>query len=186
MSLLDAIDDHGYEAEDITFAEELTTEAPFVPHSEDEGKLKQYRLHPVPSALQEQAKSYVKHRCATFSAKRSGAAVVSATAEHDIESLLKFFGWMGRYGKVPQGAFFELSLLARRDVGELAEQFCEWLVANQKVRYTTSARGRGLDRPPRACLAASAACSRCSHHGLMRARSLQLHERAGEPVALCV
>ena len=89
LVLLDAIDEHGYEAEEMTFAEELTTEAPFVPTAEDETKLKQYALSPVPSILRSELDQYIRHRCATFAAKRSGAAVVSATAEHDTQSLLK-------------------------------------------------------------------------------------------------
>ena len=89
LVLLDAIDEHGYEAEEMTFAEELTTEAPFVSTAEDETKLKQYALTPVPSVLRSELDTYIRHRCATFAAKRSGAAVVSATAEHDTQSLLK-------------------------------------------------------------------------------------------------
>ena len=89
LVLLDAIDEHGYEAEQMTFAEELTTEAPFAPTAADETKLKQYALSPVPSILRSELDSYIRHRCATFAAKRSGAAVVSATAEHDTQSLLK-------------------------------------------------------------------------------------------------
>ena len=137
LVLLDAIDEHGYEAEDVTFAEELTQEAPFTPTAEDETKLKQYSLTPVPSVLKSEMSMYVRHRCTTFAAKRSGAAVVSATAEHDTQSLLKFYGWMARFGTVPQGALLHLSLLGMRQVGELAQQFCEWLVSNQQVRYTT-------------------------------------------------
>ena len=67
----------------------MTSEAPYVSTAEDESKLKQYSLTPVPAVLRSELDTYIRHRCATFAAKRSGAAVVSATAEHDTESLLK-------------------------------------------------------------------------------------------------
>ena len=44
---------------------------------------------------------------------------------------------MYRYNKVPPGALLHLELLGRREIGTLAEQFCEWLVSNQHVRFTT-------------------------------------------------
>ena len=135
--LLDKIDDHGYEAEEMSFAEELTMEAPFTPTVEDETKLKQYALSPVPSVLKGELDAYIRHRCAVFASKRSGAAVVSATAEHDTQSLLKFYGWMARFNKVPQGQLLLLALLGRREIGDLAQQFAEWLVSNQGVRYST-------------------------------------------------
>ena len=75
-------------------------------------KLKQYALTPVPSILRSELSSYIRHRVSTFAAKRSGAAVVSATAEHDTQSLLKFYGWMARFDKVPRGLFY-----ARRSEG---------------------------------------------------------------------
>ena len=55
LVLLDAIDEHGYEAEELTFAEELTTEPPYTPTAEDETKLRQYSLTPVPSVLKRRA-----------------------------------------------------------------------------------------------------------------------------------
>ena len=137
LVLLDKIDDHGYEAEEMSFAEELTMEAPFTPTVEDETKLKQYALSPVPSVLKGELDAYIRHRCAVFASKRSGAAVVSATAEHDTQSLLKFYGWMARFNKVPQGQLLLLALLGRREIGDLAQQFAEWLVSNQGVRYST-------------------------------------------------
>lgn len=137
LVLLDKIDDHGYEAEEMSFAEELTMEAPFTPTVEDETKLKQYALSPVPAILKSELNSYIRQRCAVFASKRSGAAVVSATAEHDTQSLLKFYGWMARYNKIPEGQLLHLSLLGRREMGDLAQQFAEWLVSNQRVRYST-------------------------------------------------
>ena len=44
---------------------------------------------------------------------------------------------MARFNKVPQGQLLHLSLLGTRFVGDLAQEFCEWLVSNQRVRYTT-------------------------------------------------
>ena len=84
LVLLDKIDDHGYEAEQLTFAEELTMEAPFTPTVEDKSKLKQYALSPVPAILKSEMNAYIRHRCAVFASKRSSAAVVSETAEHGL------------------------------------------------------------------------------------------------------
>ena len=137
LVLLDKIDDHGYEAEQLTFAEELTMEAPFTPTVEDESKLKQYALSPVPAILKSEMNAYIRHRCAVFASKRSSAAVVSATAEHDTQSLLKFYGWMARFDKIPRGQLLHLTLLGHRMIGDLAQEFAEWLVSNQRVRYST-------------------------------------------------
>ena len=45
---------------------------------------------------------------------------------------------MARFDKVPRGQLLHLSLLGTRFVGDLAQEFAEWLVSNQEVRFTTS------------------------------------------------
>ena len=44
---------------------------------------------------------------------------------------------MARLNKIPHGQLLHLSLLGTRAVGDLAQEFAEWLVSNQQVRFTT-------------------------------------------------
>ena len=80
---------------------------------------------------------YVDHRTATFSARRSGGSVAASTAESDTESMLRFLGWAFRYGNLADGTSLDITLLARADLGTLAQRFCDWLVDTQGVRFTT-------------------------------------------------
>ena len=136
LLLQDQLDEHGFEAEDFTLAEELTQVSSFVDSAADEAKIRQYALVPLQS-LKSQLAAYVAHRTAVFAARRTGGSVVNATAEHDTQCLLRFFGWMHRVGGVPDGATLDITFLARADVGTKAQGFCNWLVDTQQVRYTS-------------------------------------------------
>ena len=136
LLLQDQLDEHGFEAEDFTIAEELTQVNVFVSTAGDEQKLQTYSLNPTQS-LRSQLASYVDHRTATFSARRSGGSVAASTAESDTESMLRFLGWAFRYGNLADGTSLDITLLARADLGTLAQRFCDWLVDTQGVRFTT-------------------------------------------------
>ena len=51
------------------------------PQTEDETKMKNYTLSPIPSMLAGELKCFIEYRTSTFMAKRSGGAVVSLSAE---------------------------------------------------------------------------------------------------------
>lgn len=92
----------------------------------------------MPSAsLRRELASYVDHRTATFSARRSGGSVAVSTAESDTESMLRFLGWAFRFGNLDDGTSLDITILARADLGTLAQRFCDWLVDVQGVRFTT-------------------------------------------------
>ena len=79
---------------------------------------------------------YVATRTAVFDARRSGSAVVSVTVEGDTQSVLRFFGFLQRTNRTPEGACFYLSsFLVRSDLGNLVQAYAERLRSNQQLRY---------------------------------------------------
>eukprot|EP00966_Prymnesium_polylepis_P164547 3804299-Prymnesium_polylepis.1 len=86
--------------------------------------------------LTSQLKQYVATRIVVFDARRSGSAVVSATVEGDVQSVLRFFGFLQRANRVPEGSMLCLSgFMLRPDLGDLVQTYAEWLRANQELRY---------------------------------------------------
>ena len=81
------LDEHGFEAESYTLAEELTQTVSFKDTVSDDVKLRQYALTPG-RALREQMAKYIEHRTSVFAARRSGASVVNVTAEHDVSTAM--------------------------------------------------------------------------------------------------
>ena len=127
------------QAEDKSFAEELTEMANFSADNTDDQKMTVYSLYPVPSALQRELEAFILHRTATFAARRQGGAVVSASAEGDKQGLLRFFGYLSHLDRVPEGAALELSLLARADLGDLVQAYAGWLQNTQELRFSSIA-----------------------------------------------
>ena len=91
LLLLDQIaelDEQHYEEVELTLAEELTQAPSYKVSAADETQLRAYAL--VPSAsLRRQLAAYVAQRTSTFQARRAGGAVVSESAEHDTQCLLR-------------------------------------------------------------------------------------------------
>ena len=131
------LEDLGLEVEDIDFREELTTMAKFASVSDDDQKMRQYSLNPVPAALKTSMDQYISYRTSVFAARRAGGAAASSTAESDVQSLYRFFGWLNRTNRVPQGAFLWLSFLERADLGDLAQAYAQWLENTQQLRYSS-------------------------------------------------
>ena len=136
--LEDKIAELDYEAEELTLAEELTQAVTFKDHAEDVLSLRTYALTPTRS-LRDQLAAYVAHRTRTFAARRAGGAVVSASADQDTQSLLRFLGFVEKTNRTPQGAVLDIFFLTRGDMGTLAEAFAEWLESSRRVRFTTIA-----------------------------------------------
>ena len=128
-----------HEFDDTSFAEELTSMAPFETKAEDEVKMTQYSLRSVPTVLKRQLDAYVANRTAVFSGRRHGGAVVSSTAEHDTKVLLRFFGWMDATNRAPPSGSFDFDFLARHDLGDVAQAFAEWLSGVQGLRMSSIA-----------------------------------------------
>ena len=95
-------DDQTFEMEEYaSFAEELTTMHSFKPDAADEVRLKTYTLASVPRALKLELDEYIVYRTQTFAARRQGGAVQSISAETDRETLLRFYGYLDRLGRMP-------------------------------------------------------------------------------------
>ena len=99
----------------------------------------QYTLSPVPSLLTRELDTFIAYRTSTFQAKRAGGAVVSLSAESDKKSLLRFFGWMKRADRVPEGAFLDMSLLLRADLADSVQDFVTFLRDRQALRFSSIA-----------------------------------------------
>jgi len=139
LLLNDQLDELGFEAEDMSFADELKQMAVFSTDGEDEERLKTYILERVPSVLKSDLDAYILHRTATFAARRQGGAVQSISAEADRTAVLRFFGYLDRLQRVPQGANLSISLLLRADVGDLAQGYAAWLQNTQQCKFSTIA-----------------------------------------------
>ena len=138
LLLDDRLHELTFEAEDTSFAEELTDMASFTVDAEDDTKMRSYTLERVPAALERELAAYLTHRTATFAARRSGGAVVSDTASKHKEHLLRFYGWMVRTQQLPEGATLNLSLLGGADLGDSAQAYVEWLEA-RSLRFSSIA-----------------------------------------------
>ena len=92
LVLNDQVDEMAFEAEDLSFADDLKTMAVFSTIKEDDERLKTYILARIPPMLKTDLDAYLLHRTATFSARRQGGAVQSISAEADRTALLRFYG----------------------------------------------------------------------------------------------
>ena len=139
LLLEEALEGQDFEAEDKSFADELTGMQVFQPDQEDEAKMKNAVLERPPSLLVTELSGYITYRTQTFSARRAGGAVVSCTSESDKQSLLRFYGWLHRTNRTPEDAYLYLSLLVRADLGDLVEAYARWLQDDQKLRHSSVA-----------------------------------------------
>ena len=129
-----------FEAEQMTFREELMSMPAFSTNRDDDERLKTYIMTRVPSILTRELNEYLAHRTATFAARRQGGAVQSISAEADKTALLRFFGWMERTNNIPEGMSLEtIGFMIRPDLGDLAQAYASWLQETQRCRFTTIA-----------------------------------------------
>ncbi|MDC0525601.1 hypothetical protein OAO87_01285 [bacterium] len=129
-----------FEAEDVSFREELTTMPTFATVADDETRMATYILDPVPSILKGELNEYVLYRTSTFAARRQGGAVQSISAEQDTTALLRFYGFLTRTNRIPEGAgLLYLPFMIRADIGHLAQQYAEWLQNTQRCRFSSIA-----------------------------------------------
>ena len=130
-----------WEAEDVTFAQELTSMPTFQAVADDEQRMSTYILRPqlISSVLKSEFNAYLAFRTATFAARRQGGAVQSISAEADRTHLLRFFGYLERTALIPEGEQLNMMLMLRADLGTLATQYGEWLQSTQNCRFTTIA-----------------------------------------------
>ena len=95
LVLDEKLDDSNFEAEEMSFAQELQTMPAFSADKDDEVRLKTYILQNVPPLLKKELDEYLLlYRTETFAARRAGGAVQSISAEADNTALLRFYGWM--------------------------------------------------------------------------------------------
>jgi hypothetical protein len=140
LVLQDQLEAQGdFEAEDLSFREELTKMAAFSAVADDEQRMGTYILSPVPSILKNELDEYIVYRTSTFAARRQGGAVQSVSAEHDKTCLLRFFGYLSRTDRVPEGALLYLPFMIRADVGDLVQGYAQWLQTTQRCKFSSIA-----------------------------------------------
>ena len=105
---------------------------PVPPGCKDAGALRGVSTfaQPLLALVSEQA---VEH------ARRQGGAVQSISAEADRTALLRFYGYLERLQRVPQGADLSISFLCRTDLGDLTQGYATWLQNNQNCKFSTIA-----------------------------------------------
>jgi len=132
--------DNHFEAEELSFAQELQTMPSFSAVADDEERMKTYVMQRVPPLLTKELGEYLLYRTSTFAARRQGAAVQSISAEGDKTALLRFFGYLQRLNRVPAGASLEtIAFMIRADVGDLVQAYASWLQTDRGCRFTTIA-----------------------------------------------
>ena len=100
-----------------SFAQELQAMAPFATDVVEEAKMRTYAMRTLPAMLTSELKQYVAARTSVFDSRRSGSAVVSVTVEGEVQSVLRFFGFLQRTNRVPAGAWLYLSaFMVRADL----------------------------------------------------------------------
>jgi hypothetical protein len=141
LVLNDKLDDLNWEAEEMTFAQELTSMPTFQAVADDEQRMATYILRPhfISSTLKSELTAYLSFRTATFAARRQGGAVQSISAEADRTNLLRFYGYLERMDRIPDGELLALSIMSRADLGSLATQYSEWLQSIQGCRFSSIA-----------------------------------------------
>ena len=141
LVLLDQLDEQGdFEAEELSFAEELTRMPAFSADKDDETRMRTYAMSPVPSVLKHELDAYLVYRTATFAARRQGGAVQSISAEHDKTALLRFFGYLQRTNRMPADRpLLYLDFLLRADLGDLVQAYAAWLQRTQRLKFSSIA-----------------------------------------------
>ena len=140
LVLQDQLEAQGdFEVEETSFREELLTMPVFSPVADDEERMKTYILTPVASILKKELDEYLVYRTATFAARRQGGAVQSISAEGDKTALLRFYGYLTRTNRVPEGALLYMPFMIRADLGDIVQEYASWLQNTQRCRFTTIA-----------------------------------------------
>jgi len=139
LLLEEQLDDASFEVEDISFQEELTSMPAFQAVPDDEQRMSTYILQRVPPALTKDLSEYIVYRTATFAARRQGGAVQSISAEADRTQLLRFFGYLDRTNRIPDGQLLDITLMIRADLGDIASEYASWLQNTQRCRFSSIA-----------------------------------------------
>ena len=63
----------------------------------------------------------------------------SITVEGDCTNLLRFYGYLDRLARAPEGQLLHLSLLLRADLGDLVQAYVTWLQQTQRCSFSTIA-----------------------------------------------
>jgi hypothetical protein len=137
LALNEKLDDAGFEAEEMSFAQELQTMPAFSADKDDDERLKTYILQRVPPMLKTELERYLLYRTETFAARRQGGAVQSISAEADNTALLRFFGWMQATNR-PTTAD-SITFMIRPDLGDIAQEYVRWLQTTQRCKFSTIA-----------------------------------------------
>jgi hypothetical protein len=175
LLLNEQLDEQGFEAEEMSFAQELMTMPAFSADADDETRLKTYTLTRVPPLLKSELEQYTLHRTATFAARRQGGAVQSISAETDCNALLRFYGWMAATHRADVGGDF--SFMLRQDLGDITQEYASWLQNTQQCKFSTIASECPLSRLP--------SPAQCPTEARLVCVS-RLPERLGEHLFLCL
>ena len=77
------------------------------------------------------------HFCDGCSPLRSHAPSQSISAEADKTALLRFFGYLEKTGRNPEGASPSIEFLIREDLGDVVQEYATWLQHTQKCMFST-------------------------------------------------
>ena len=116
------------ELADVDLAHELVlAELPYDVH-EDNAKVCNTALAPVPASVAAELAQYEAHRMEPFNRHREGGGVVSTTVESDKSNALRFLGYMkAHHAQIAPS----VKLFAHPRVGEWCEQWVRWLKGEQ-------------------------------------------------------
>ena len=108
---------------------------PYDACEEDEKKVANSALHPVPPSVEKQLQEYESFRMAPFCRQRTGAQVVTTTVESDKSNALRFLGYLKEHhGQAPR-----LALFAHTRIGEWTEKWMVWLKDEMGLKASTLA-----------------------------------------------
>jgi len=112
------------ELRELSLQEELAQFVEFPEQADDESKLVGYALSPVPRTLELQLNQYAIWKTQTFAFDRKDPAVVQVTASADVQSTLRFLGYLKHVHQIDTKSLVQL----RSVDPSLVQSFCEWLV----------------------------------------------------------
>ena len=114
----------------------LTQPLPYDAEPEDEAKVANTALAPVPALVTQQLREYAAWRTDEFNASRTAVQVVDTTVESDSSTALRFLGYL----KQTEGQTHpSIKLFAHPNLGQWTERYLKWLKNDLGLKSSTLA-----------------------------------------------
>ena len=144
------LDDAAADAEDAdadvqlaSFAAELQagTFSTYNPKVTDEQNARAYGLTAaqIPANLRSEATTYIAFKINPLEARRASTAVVEGSAQQDLNSFYRFFGWMKLKGKLPPNVHLSLELLAHPSASEWIAEYTNFMEHERHLAFSSMA-----------------------------------------------